>query len=778
MIAHATLRDQLWSRAAAVFVERGWDPRGRQELGAAFLDACALALHVAWTYQAAWGEEQLLGTANLTRSVDRLLAHIGYVPGPGVSAEGFQIFVARQGTDVVLPAGSEVSGTVPGAPSPVTFATTRILRLRSDRNEVVAWLPPSSGSSSGTTVVNRGSAGLGPASAGTPSGALRGHVRGLQKMDEAARRAAVARQRARVLADLRGEGAIGACADSVESLCAQLCADQDAAAQAAALGDGPGPVSESQALLDRQLARLEATGGAAFEALTALTQRREGEPLADWNARVATMARFLDLLVGGLVQDARDQVALLQGASALARLDQALGRPDPTRPTRGRAPAGTDLLFLVGPGGVTGLADVVPGDWFAFGEDIEARDANGKLSTRRVWREVARVARVRSVQPPGRIAPLTEVQFESPLRRGYDLDRTVLCGNVVPIREGARRVEQPVLDGPVLPLRQAPLAWRREPWAPRGRAPQIDLWIDGQPWSWRPDLIGAHGNQQVYAIEHVPGGGDRVRFGDGGEGAAPRPGASVRVEYRVGVGAAGNVAARVLDVLTPSRPEVAETYNPFPTSGGADPEPVAVSRKRGPMIVATRDRAVSLEDLRASALEVDGVLRARAFRRGTARRAETVVVVAGERGRALVPEELRVVTEALSARVPPLVQVRVENRLRVGIRANILLRVEPWADPIELVAQVRARLGLVPTDPPGLLDPSRVDLDDDLALSAIYGAVDGVPGLRSTVVNALWREDRAPGLSERIVAHPRELLTWADGADACELRWALAVELP
>jgi hypothetical protein len=77
--------------------------------------------------------------------------------------------------------------------------------------------------------------------------------------------------------------------------------------------------------------------------------------------------------------------------------------------------------------------------------------------------------------------------------------------------------------------------------------------------------------------------------------------------------------------------------------------------------------------------------------------------------------------------------------------------------------EARLRLGVdVEADtPPGLLDPERVELGDDLELSQIYAAVDGARGLHSVVVRRLHRASEPRGLHARVVASPRHLLVWA-----------------
>ncbi len=63
-------------------------------------------------------------------------------------------------------------------------------------------------------------------------------------------------------------------------------------------------------------------------------------------------------------------------------------------------------------------------------------------------------------------------------------------------------------------------------------------------WSARSDLLGSDGDAYQLVVETDDDGRGHLRFGDGRCGRAPTPGACFCADYRVGVAAAGNVAAR------------------------------------------------------------------------------------------------------------------------------------------------------------------------------------------------------------------------------------------
>src|SRR5690606_17528582 len=97
-----------------------------------------------------------------------------------------------------------------------------------------------------------------------------------------------------------------------------------------------------------------------------------------------------------------------------------------------------------------------------------------------------------------------------------------------------------------------------------------------------------------------------------------------RATYRVGPGAAGNVAAGTLtepllraDGGQAFTAEGTEVWNPLPATGGADPEPVAAVQHLVPQHFSRQRRAVTADDHRVVAEQVVGVQRAVARRRWT-----------------------------------------------------------------------------------------------------------------------------------------------------------------
>jgi hypothetical protein len=787
--SHASLTDGLARSARAAFLAAGgqpaWDPTAISlaqpgasiDLGRGLLDAVSLALHVLWTYQQAWAEEGFLSTARLPGSLAKLLSHLGYQGGPGAASTGLQHLHAKAGVrDVLIPAGIAVSSAPKNGDEPATYETLAPVRLDTRMNECSVFMPKRPGSGgAGGGAGGHPSTSDGEPKAPAPSGGLFGAGSAAKGVEDridvqrhgahAARKAARARQDARQLASMIskfGLDGMTGCKDSLDSLCEKLCAAQKAAADAGMDAGKPAPLSESQEILARLLRNLARRQKAALAELECAMKPFPGEDPKDYAKRLDCLTAFLDALIAAMIQEARDQIVLLRGPGALDNLDRAFGADAGRAPPRGWALPGGDFLYLLA--GDDGDPPVRAGDWLVVAENAQQVAPDGSTKSVRAYREAIRVTRVSREVPPGTRKTLVRIRFTPALTRRYRLDDVVLLGNMAPISEGRTVVEElrTAGDARVLALGQGPVTWLRDNSAPGGRRPEVAVTVDGRPWQRVTDLLAAAPHAQVFACEAQPGGRARLRFGDGENGAPVRAGARVVATYRIGLGAGGDRAGGRIAGLATAHPAIESTFNPLPTSGGADPEPAELARQRGPASLGALDRAASVSDVQVLARDYDGVRRAHVFRDPRRPRALTVVV-SGPRTAALPAVGLAALRAYLAVRVPPGVDVAVENRTLVPVRVRILVKYKRGADPIALIQDIRERLGVEShaDGAPGLLDPERVRLGDDLELSEIYAAVDGAPGLFSIVVTQLHRASERRGLHERIIAGPRQMLVWA-----------------
>lgn len=174
------------------------------------------------------------------------------------------------------------------------------------------------------------------------------------------------------------------------------------------------------------------------------------------------------------------------------------------------------------------------------------------------------------------------------------------------IDQSFRMANAPILAGPQV--------WVLEPDAPAAADEKIIQAEEGQGairqdedgngawvrWHEVENFFDSQASSRHYLCDPIAG---EIRFGDGRKGWVP-PAArdSIRCEYRVGGGVAGNVGANTLTVLKQSVAYVQSVVNPFAAQGGADAETVDDAKRRGTYAIKNRDRAITAEDYESLAL--------------------------------------------------------------------------------------------------------------------------------------------------------------------------------
>jgi predicted phage baseplate assembly protein len=145
---------------------------------------------------------------------------------------------------------------------------------------------------------------------------------------------------------------------------------------------------------------------------------------------------------------------------------------------------------------------------------------------------------------------------------------------------------------------------------------EIDEGDGFQPWTEVPDFLASGPQDPHYVLNRSTG---EVRF-PGREGRIPvvnpaRPANVLARRYRVGGGAAGNVAAGRITQLRGhlAGVDAAAVGNLFPSAGGGDEETLDAARLRAARTLKSHERAVTSEDFELHAQEVGGVARAKAL---------------------------------------------------------------------------------------------------------------------------------------------------------------------
>ena len=199
-------------------------------------------------------------------------------------------------------------------------------------------------------------------------------------------------------------------------------------------------------------------------------------------------------------------------------------------------------------------------------------------------------------------------------------------------------------------------------------------------------------------------------------GAVPPKAAPIRIpRYRTGGGRRGNVAANSLTVLRDPVPFVSTVTNPAAATGGVDGESLAETSTRGPLMLRTRDRAVTAEDYEQLAREAaPEALRVRCVPAGAESAAVRVLVVPaiGEHTRS---DDDSARFASLRPRDDTLERIRAHLDSRRCVGTQVLVE-PPFYQGVTVVTQLRAHRRITTA------------VLRDRALRALYGYLNPIDG--------------------------------------------------
>lgn len=239
--------------------------------------------------------------------------------------------------------------------------------------------------------------------------------------------------------------------------------------------------------------------------------------------------------------------------------------------------------------------------------------------------------------------------------------------------------------------------------------------------------------------------GPAVREADGTlrqYGAVPAPGTILRLPmYRTGGGQKGNVAKGAISVLRSSIPFVSGVENRRPASGGVDGEDIEAAKLRGPMLLRTRDRAVTAEDYEYLAVQsAPEVARVRCVPAGEGADAGAVRVlvvpsaVEEQAGRLrfeqLVPsdETLGRMARFLDERRTVGARLVVEPPVYQGITVVARIRARRRINPQQLQAEAIEALYRYFHPITGGLDGAGWPFGRPIHVGEVYSVLQGLPG--------------------------------------------------
>jgi predicted phage baseplate assembly protein len=213
----------------------------------------------------------------------------------------------------------------------------------------------------------------------------------------------------------------------------------------------------------------------------------------------------------------------------------------------------------------------------------------------------------------------TRLTFAEPLAYTYKRDTVRVNANVVLATHG-ESVRETLGSGDSAARLQT-FALARDPVThvsaptPEGTESTLTVRVNGIRWREGESLLSLGTLDRGFQSRTDNEGKTSVTFGDGLRGTrVPSGTENVTAEYRVGIGAPGNVGAGQITTLGPKPLGLKEVVNPRAASGGADAETRDQARVRVPLATRALDRLVSVEDYTDFAVLYAGIGKAQAAR--------------------------------------------------------------------------------------------------------------------------------------------------------------------
>jgi predicted phage baseplate assembly protein len=244
----------------------------------------------------------------------------------------------------------------------------------------------------------------------------------------------------------------------------------------------------------------------------------------------------------------------------------------------------------------------------------------------------------------------------------------------------------------------------------------------------------------------------RINFGDGARGMIPPQGRNnvVAHRYQVGGGMRGNVNAMSLTQPMRAVAYVDRCYNVSPTAGGADAETVEEAKQRAPLMLKSRDRAVTAEDFESLALRASTAV-ARAKCLPSLEHDGEVQLVIIPRGDAALdltrrlvpaPELLRYVKNSLDERrlIGTMLEVVRPGYIEISLRVTLVRRTIGQTDRVKREIEERMRRYLHPLV--GGRDGKGWPFGRPVYKTDLAHLIEDVPGVEAIDAITIYDEDR------------------------------------
>lgn len=268
--------------------------------------------------------------------------------------------------------------------------------------------------------------------------------------------------------------------------------------------------------------------------------------------------------------------------------------------------------------------------------------------------------------------------------------------------------------------------------------PDFKLWTDtsgviDEDWRLQSSLAFSLEDAKDYIVEIDENDQATVIFGGNSTGAIPAVGALIKVQYRTGGGATGNVAASTINTISDS-PALslvsARVINNDAATGGSDRETIRHAVDHAPSVFRSLKRAVTEQDCESIALNFNGVGKVRAVSTNW----NTVTLYVAPQGGGRVSDILRAdLLEYFEDKRPLSTQFEVCDVDYVKIYVTATVGIEPYYSKTEMQQNIYEATG-------NILSFGNTLFGQIIYLSKFYEAIENIEGVTYATIHSFKRE--------------------------------------
>ena len=364
------------------------------------------------------------------------------------------------------------------------------------------------------------------------------------------------------------------------------------------------------------------------------------------------------------------------------------------------------------------------------------------------------------------------------MQNSFPLTGTTVLGNVAQVTHGTTVIESPLGSGDqsqanqTFTLHQNPTTYVHDAQGTTGVTDTLQVFVGDEQWQ-EVESLAESGPGDHHVMVRIDED-QKMSFtgGDGKHGAAfPTGSNNVTVRYRIGLGAAGNVAANAISALAAPLPFVQSSRNPVASNGGADAQSIETTRVMAPVTVRALDRAVTVQDYKELVLSYPGIDKANARLVRKDGRPLIDLVVATTGGLPLNSVMRDSLTAFLQARSAPDHLVVIRDYTPVPVRLALEAHILPTFLRAETGVRIQKALstGLAEDGSLGYFNFDQRGLGDSLYLSDVYALVESLEGVDFLIVKE-FRLQASSGaaklLNDVVTLPPDGVATGGDATDA------------